>query len=250
MEYEEWRPVVLDGITFDYEISDLGNLRRTSTKKHIKGHVASNGYVRVTICDSTIGFHRDKGIHQLVMNAFNPSDDPSLEINHEDADKSNNRLDNLTWMTHKENMNHAKEHNLFKLGEDCGHAKYDESDVIEVCKLLEEGNLNFVEISEITGMSKHSIRAIANRRIWKHVSDKYDFSNMSNRHHDHRSIHNSLDRAIISGVKYSKMVSVLMEKGLTENQAQTLIYQRRKRIKKGESIVQCTVYIDEGEEIF
>ena len=39
------------------------------------------------------------------MDTFNPTNDNSLERNHIDENKFNNKLSNLEWVTHKENIN-------------------------------------------------------------------------------------------------------------------------------------------------
>jgi hypothetical protein len=49
-------------------------------------------------------------VHRLVMAAFAPIDGwESMEVNHKDGDKSNNRIENLEWVTSKENTLHAIE---------------------------------------------------------------------------------------------------------------------------------------------
>lgn len=48
-------------------------------------------------------------VHTLVALTWfsKPSPSANLEINHIDGDRTNNRIDNLQYVTHKENMNHA-----------------------------------------------------------------------------------------------------------------------------------------------
>lgn len=50
------------------------------------------------------------------MNTFNPNNTgKKLEINHIDGNTMNNRLDNLEWCTHQENLQHASNHRLLSI---------------------------------------------------------------------------------------------------------------------------------------
>ena len=47
-------------------------------------------------------------VHRLVGITFIPNPDNKPEINHKDFNKENNSVENLEWVTHRENMQHYK----------------------------------------------------------------------------------------------------------------------------------------------
>lgn len=112
---EIWKPVI--GYEGCYEVSNFGRVRsldrfvpHNGRTKFAKGEVLlpnliQRGYLQVCLYKNGVGKRRL--IHRLVMEAFNPTDDDSLVINHKDLDKTNNIVSNLEWVTHKQNTRHA-----------------------------------------------------------------------------------------------------------------------------------------------
>ncbi len=97
----------IHGFEGKYAVSNFGNvmsLNYLNQKKPklltpIKHH---GGYLIVHLGGSTI-----RMIHTLVANAFIPNPEGKKFVNHIDGNKHNNRVDNLEWVTCKENINHA-----------------------------------------------------------------------------------------------------------------------------------------------
>lgn len=103
---EVWKDVVgYEGI---YKISNHGRLKSFHHNK--SGRVMANrqnrrGYLIIDL--SKNGVVHTTTLHRLVANAFIPNPENKPEVNHIDTNKANNCVDNLEWVTSKENMEHA-----------------------------------------------------------------------------------------------------------------------------------------------
>lgn len=97
---EEWRQVV--GFP-GYEVSSAGRVRSLKRDMILK-QWPDKGYRCVYLRRD--GRNWNLRVHLLVLEAFvGPSN--GLEGNHENRLKDDNRRENLSWSTHKENMDHC-----------------------------------------------------------------------------------------------------------------------------------------------
>jgi hypothetical protein len=127
MQTEIWKPI--SGYNGYYEVSNLGRVRsitrkieRTDpndiTKKRLftyKGKLVpfwltKRGYCRLTICIN--GIAKKYLVHRLVADAFIPNNENKLQVNHINCVKTDNRVENLEWVTNYENYLHSVENGL------------------------------------------------------------------------------------------------------------------------------------------
>ncbi len=162
---EIWKDI--KGFEGLYQISNLGrvksfnfwNGRKYLTKeKIIKGWVRKpnkNWNYQCLIVNLSKNKTRNAfRVHRLVAETFIPNPDNKPEINHIDFNPLNNRVDNLEWCTHKENMNwSAKSGRMRKLD------TLQEKQIIKLYK----NKTPFSEIEKKFSISKTTIYTILNK---------------------------------------------------------------------------------------
>jgi hypothetical protein len=113
---EEWRQII--GYEGLYEVSNLGNVRSLSRGnaghkgRDLKASIGGHGYRVVSLCKRGVPIKRLVG--RMVATAFihNPSNKP--QVNHRSGVKTDDRIENLEWVTSAENLEHAKQTGLQK----------------------------------------------------------------------------------------------------------------------------------------
>ena len=126
MTVEQWRPVV--GYEGLYEVSDQGQIKRVEgrvwnrrgfwiTRKEgvLRPGTDSDGYLIVGLCKG--GVRKTKKIHQQVLLAFVGSCPSGHQTRHLNGERKDNRLVNLSWGTHAENMADIERHGNRHRGE-------------------------------------------------------------------------------------------------------------------------------------
>lgn len=103
MNYEK-RPVNIAGWEM-YQIDTNGNVY-SKQGKIMKPSVNHNGYLIVNFYHNHI--RKGFGIHTLVATTFIEHEEYKNQVNHKDGNKQNNNIENLEWVTPKENVQHSK----------------------------------------------------------------------------------------------------------------------------------------------
>lgn len=163
LENEIWKDV--SGYEGLYEVSNKGRVRRT-IKRLLKPR-KDRGYVRLHF--SKDGNSKNVSVHQIVLKAFGPPQQPGQVVNHKNGRKQDNRIENLEWVTIAENIRHRDEVlGTGPQGTGNGQAILTEDDVREIRQLRREG-MTCRSISLRYPVGRGAINHVVNRISWKHV---------------------------------------------------------------------------------
>ena len=103
----------------EYEINRKGEVRSyykyktnkiTTEPRNVKWVLDKKvGYYLVTLVNHKTKARKNKRIHRLLAELFIPNDDPKnkTQVNHINGIKTDNRLENLEWVTPQQNSQHA-----------------------------------------------------------------------------------------------------------------------------------------------
>jgi hypothetical protein len=109
---EIWKPI--PGFNGHYEASNMGRIKavarvvkdslgreRPIKEKILSPFILNSGYQGISIQN------KNYLVHRLVASAFIPNPERKAQVNHKDENKLNNRLENLEWMTRRENEHYG-----------------------------------------------------------------------------------------------------------------------------------------------
>lgn len=166
MPEEKWQDVL--GFEELYQVSSFGNVRTIKKgEAEMSQQENMNGYMTVHLRNK--GVERRAMVHRLVAEAFIPNPNGFRDVNHKNGDKSDNRVENLEWTSHADNMTHS----FRELGKNVRHIVQLDLDN----NFIERWN-SIVEASEATGICRTDIgeccrgsRKHAKGYKWKYEED-------------------------------------------------------------------------------
>ena len=106
-----WKKIIIDNQETNYSVSSLGEVRNDQREKILK-QATQGGYKFVTL--SINNRAKRLRVHRLVAEAFISNIEKKPYVNHKDGNRSNNKVENLEWVTPAENTQHAVQTGLLK----------------------------------------------------------------------------------------------------------------------------------------
>jgi hypothetical protein len=168
-ENEQWRPVVDWGDR--YSISSMGRFWLIKSQRMAIPKKNDRGYLIISMWRD--GKTKCVSIHRLMAIAFIPNPEGKKTVNHKNGIKTDNRIENLEWMTHTEQQRHK----IGILHKGCGATgggnKLTADQVLEIraaraAKKTRWDN-TYSKLAQKYGVGWRAIYEIATRRSWKYV---------------------------------------------------------------------------------
>jgi hypothetical protein len=183
METEIWKDVV--GFEKTHQVSNQGRVRSKDwLQKHsssgklfkkkgkfmtIREGTAWNGYtpVAITVNGKQVPFL----LHRIVANAFIPNPENKPFVNHKNGIKTDNRPENLEWVTRSENAKHAFRIGLqSNKGDKHPKHKLTNSEVISIRLRYSLGESSWKIFKSFNGAQSYTnIKDIIAKRTWAHL---------------------------------------------------------------------------------
>lgn len=84
----------------------------TGELREIKQYVKTNNYLNCALVNKN-GKTKYYRTHRIVISAYTENPNKKTYVNHIDTNRQNNNLDNLEWVTPRENNNHSISKNVY-----------------------------------------------------------------------------------------------------------------------------------------
>jgi hypothetical protein len=175
----KWKPI--KGYEGFYEVSNDGLVKSLERRVpyRIKGYTrrqkerimkpSEDGYGYPFVILNRGGKGKTRKVHQLVAETF-IGKEKGKQVNHKDGNTRNNHVDNLEYVTPKENTWHAiTELGHRRDGEHHWHSKVINEDVKKMRKMYKTGDYTQFDLSDIFGIHRGQISKILNHKSWKNI---------------------------------------------------------------------------------
>ena len=163
-----------------YQVSNFGQVRscdryvpgkmgstRFQAGKVLKAYKFKDRYLHVKLFRGSKHDNVTWLVHRLVMLAFISPCPSGMEVHHLNHDETDNRLENLRYVTHQQNSDYSIHRR--QRGEEIHASKLTEDDVREIRRIYPEGNETHRSLAKKYSVSHVVIRYVIHRKTWKHI---------------------------------------------------------------------------------
>lgn len=156
-----------------YFVDRFGNVfsEKTSKRRILKPGIEKRGkgYLYVNLYRGPGFKPKTKKVHRIVAEAFLGLPTEGQQVNHKNGNPKDNRVENLEWVTHQENIDHCR-YVLDRIpkGETHWMSKLSKEDVLKIRELSFLGVPQKLLATRFK-VSEGTISSVSTRSSWRHV---------------------------------------------------------------------------------
>lgn len=164
---EVWKEYIYDNMV--YYVSNLGIVKDSD------GNIRPIHKNREGYCQVKLGKGKNRKVwklHRLVATVFIPNPNNYSDVNHINFDRADNRVDNLEWISHADNVKYSRKNGRYdgkSVGEKNPKARLSEEQVIEIRRKYDSGEMTQKEIADEYNVGWSTIHNIVFRLTWTHI---------------------------------------------------------------------------------
>ena len=128
----------------NYQGSTYGRVWNVKRQRYCVPSKKPNGYMSVNLYDN-YGKRKKELVHRLVALTYIPNPEHKPQVNHIDLVRDNNRVDNLEWVTIKENVEKSTLPKKISVYDLYGNELYKFNSIREACLKLNLTESNVIE---------------------------------------------------------------------------------------------------------
>jgi hypothetical protein len=108
-------------------------------------------------------------VHRLVALAYLPNPTNAPFVNHKDFNRENNHVNNLEWVTAKQNINYSLENGRLPRGETSYLSKLTDEKVKQIRELRKTQNVSLTQLAKQFEVCFQCIHHVVTNKTWRHL---------------------------------------------------------------------------------
>lgn len=146
-----------------YQISNLGRIKSLRyNKERLLTPIKNNktNYIHINLCKHKV--NKTHYIHRLLGCAFVDNKDNKPHINHKNGVRDDNRIENLEWVTPKENHIHK----YYTLNYKQHRRRHTEEEVLKIREIYNNNKVSQIKLVEIFNSNRATINKILKNKAY------------------------------------------------------------------------------------
>lgn len=189
---------------YPWAVSREGKVKNLKTGKDYHPKIGTHGYYYVS----------KYLLHRILADIYIPNPENKPQVNHIDSVRTNNSLDNLEWVTQKENIQHAAAKGRIGKGIKTIFIISDET-IHAICRDIIEGHRN-IDIAKRYSISAGYVKGLRGCKSRIDITSLYDMKPTNKKSVSDTTVH-WVCQCLVKGMTQTEIVDTATNKLVTVN---------------------------------